>query len=100
MSKTHDVTNGPGGTTLWHGANKLVVSRSQTVGSPTGGVVGFDVVLGVGGVVGITQGVCGTCHSPAVSEQLPTWPFGERHSLLWELSQVPHCPSVFPSKRE
>lgn len=47
------------------------------------------VVLGVGGVVGVTQGVPGTCHWPAESEQLSTWPFGERQSLLWELSQVP-----------
>ncbi len=54
---------------------------------------GFEVVLGavvvVGGVVGVTQGVPGTCHWPAESEQLSTWPFGERQSLVWELSQVP-----------
>lgn len=51
--------------------------------------VGFEVVIVVGGVVGLTQGVPGTCHWPAESEQLSTWPFGERQSLVWELSQVP-----------
>lgn len=66
---------------------------------------GLEVVLAVavvvvGGVVVGTQGVPGTCHWPADSEQLSTWPFGERQSLVWELSQVPHCPSVFPLKRE
>lgn len=54
---------------------------------------GFEVVLGavvvVGGVVVVTQGVPGTCHWPAESEQLSNWPFGERQSLVWELSQVP-----------
>lgn len=53
----------------------------------------FEVVPGgvvvVGGVVGVTQGVSGTCHCPAESEQLSTWPLGERQSLVWELSQVP-----------
>lgn len=57
------------------------------------GCVVFEVVPGatvvVGGVVGVTQGVSGTCHCPAESEQLSTWPFGERQSLVWELSQVP-----------
>lgn len=54
---------------------------------------GFEVVPGavvvVGEVVGVTQGVSGTCHCPADSEQLSTWPLGERQSLVWELSQVP-----------
>lgn len=52
-----------------------------------------EVVLGgavvIGGVVGVTQGVPGTCHWPAESEQLSTCPFGERQSLVCELSQVP-----------
>lgn len=43
----------------------------------------------VGRSVGGTQGVPGTSHWPAESEQLSTWPFGERQSLVWELSQVP-----------
>lgn len=43
----------------------------------------------VGGVVGVTQGVPGTCHLSAESEQLSTWPLGERQSLFLELSQVP-----------
>lgn len=55
-------------------------------------VAGFEGVVGfvVGdGVVGITHGVPGTSHWPAESEQLSTWPFGERQSLFCELSQVP-----------
>lgn len=89
---------------LWHGSNTLLVSTSQMVDLQT--VVeygGFEVVLGavvvVGGVVGVTQGIPGTCHPTAEAEQLSSWPFGKRQSLLWELSQVPHCPSVFPWKR-
>ena len=53
--------------------------------------MGSTVVVGtvVGGVVGMTQGVPGTSQWAAESEQLSTWPFGERQSLFWELSQVP-----------
>lgn len=54
---------------------------------------GFEVFLValvvVDGVVGVTQGTPGTYHWPADSEQLSTWPFGERQSLDLELSQVP-----------
>lgn len=50
---------------------------------------GFEVVEGGVVVVGLTQGVPGTCHWLAESEQLSTWPFGERQSLVWKLSQVP-----------
>lgn len=49
----------------------------------------LDAVVGVGEVVGVTQGVPGTCQLPAESEQLSTWPLGERQSLFWELSHVP-----------
>ena len=54
--------------------------------------VGLEVVAAVvkaGGTVGLTQVVPGTFHWSAESEQLSTWPFGERQSLAWELSQVP-----------
>lgn len=74
------------------GSPHLVRRRSQMAGLHTGCVV-FEVAPGVivvdGEVVGMTQGVSGTCHCPAESEQLSTCPFGERQSLVWELSQVP-----------
>lgn len=90
----------------WQGENTLLVRRSQMTGlhGVCVVVVDFEVVpvatVVVGDVVGGTQGVPGTCHLPAESEQLSTWPFGERQSLGLELSQVPHCPSVFPPNRE
>lgn len=48
-----------------------------------------SVVVGSEEAVGGTQPVPGIVHSPAESEQLSIWPFGERQSLAWELSQVP-----------
>lgn len=104
LSDTQDFTNGPGGMTVWHSSKTLLVRILQIAGLQGGCVVvaGFVVVVGfvvVDGVVGITHGVPGTSHWPAESEQLSTWPFGERQSLFCELSQVPHCPSVFPPKR-
>lgn len=54
-----------------------------------GSVVEEGEIVVVSGVGGVTQGVPGTYQSPAVSEQLSTWPFGERQSLFWLLSQVP-----------
>lgn len=87
---------------LLHGSNTLLVRVSQIAGVQGGSVVGVGLVPGAGvviggdGVEGVTQEVPGTCHWPAESEQLSTWPFGERQSLFGELSQVPHCPSVFP----
>lgn len=41
------------------------------------------------GRLGETQLVPGRVQSPADSEQLSIWPFGERQSLACELSQVP-----------
>ena len=52
-------------------------------------VWGVIVVVIVGGVVGVTQGISGTRHWPADSVHFSTWPLGERQSLFWELSQVP-----------
>lgn len=53
-------------------------------------VVVVGTVVVTGGLVGVVaQGVPGTSHWLAESEQLSTWPFGERQSLDWELSQVP-----------
>lgn len=62
-------------------------------GLQVGCVVG-DLVVAVAAVVvsvglGVTQVSPWTCHWPAESEQLSTWPLGERQSLVWELSQVP-----------
>lgn len=58
-----------------------------------GGGVYFDEVGSTevtGGIkVGGRQGAPETSHLSAESEQLSTWPFGERQSLFWELSQVP-----------
>lgn len=83
MSDSQDLMNGPGGTTVWHGANTLLLRTAQMAGLQTGCVVeygGFEVVPGAvvatGGVVGVTQGVPGTSHWPAESEQFATWPFG------------------------
>lgn len=63
------------------------------VGLQVGCVVGDPVVVVAAVVVSVglvvTQVVPGTCHWPAESEQLSTWPLGERQSLVWELSQVP-----------
>jgi len=84
------------------GAKTLLVRTSQMAGLQGDGVVeggGFEVVVAEG-VVGVTQGRPGTFHWPAESEQLSTWPFGERQSLSGLLSQVPHCPSVFPPKKD
>lgn len=57
------------------------------------GVVDIDEVGSTevrGGItVGRRQGTPETSHLSAESEQLSTWPFGERQSLFWELSQVP-----------
>jgi len=56
-------------------------------GGDSGVVLG--AVVTTGGVDGVAQSVSGTCHWPADSEQLSTWPFGDRQSLALELSQVP-----------
>lgn len=53
------------------------------------GEVGITEVIGGGGKVGVWQGIPETSHLSAESEQLSTWPFGERQSFIWELSQVP-----------
>lgn len=59
----------------------------------TGGGVIFDEVVSTevtGGIeVGVGQDALESFHVSADSEQLSTWPFGERQSLFWELSQVP-----------
>lgn len=109
-SQTSDLQNSiyeSGDTVEWHGSKTLVLRRSQVADLHGSTVVvnrGFVVlrspaVVGGGVVVG-TQGVSGTCHWPAESEHFSTWPLGARQSLVWELSQVPHCPSVLPLKRE
>lgn len=58
-------------------------------GCVVGDLVVVAVVVVDGGLVVVTQVVPGTSHWPAESEQLSTWPLGERQSLVWELSQVP-----------
>lgn len=70
-------------------SSHLLVRRSQILDSQMCCVVVLDGAVVVGVVVGVTQGVPGTCHRPAESEHLSTWPFGERQSLACELSQVP-----------
>lgn len=77
MSVSQDVIYDPEATTAWHGANTLLVRRLQMPGLQTCCDVeylGCEVVSGaavvIGGVVGVTQGVPGTCHWPAASEQI------------------------------
>lgn len=84
VMKLHDCMHSTSQWSLW---SHLLVSKSQMTDLQWGG----DVVGGAvkGGVVGVTHGVPGTTQSPAESEQLSNWPFGERQSLGLELSQVP-----------
>lgn len=53
-------------------SSHLLVRRSQVLDSQMCCVVVLGGAVVVDGVVGVTQGVSGTCHRPAESEQLST----------------------------